>query len=586
MRTFIFPTAYRAKYKTANVNELLPVTFSETDIDRMLTQIAERMVRRGRSVSAWSQAKKPDLYELESRVHELQASNKITGFHGSKGRELLRGWLLATVVKTISKGKSRTGEKLDYIAPITAASYRSGLPRERQRHRRADEVVYYAMASELTSRNEPDFQNVMSELCKNTLGLGVDFGPTAGEPVYDNITPLDINTVFALRFIETFPQSQAEAKPKDIKLQQPAFTGAVAPMGRDLVSTFQIAAIEKWQSADVYTSLSAILSIRLLQLPLRMAIALRAALTGVESEDMFPKDKQIEELNSEYEWVNPLETYCDFTGRAGSVSDTLAKKCVGRDLDLLRGFFRDRMLVNALLAVGSSTHKAEISLLQKHQLVPFLYSIKDSDKVDIASSLLITQLSDSLIDAESGEVVDVESYESLQIITNSGKSNIEQLAELLAVGNERDGVEGLLKWYRTVSGLGSKTLSTGAQIVQGTIGARQTWKYALSEDMLVSLLDLCFIEDHGLEKDSAPRVRASLSAETLIFRLKSRFGILIAEPPKAFDTAETRAAAAQNLEAFLGVLRQLGCFMGLSDDFNAQYVTRPRSNGNARKKDS
>lgn len=586
MRTFIFPAAYRTKYKTANVNELLPVTFSETDIDRMLTQIAERMVRRGRSVAAWSQAKKPDLYELESRVKELQASNKISGFHGSKGRELLRGWLLATVVKTISKGKSRTGEKLDYIAPITAASYRSGLPRERQRHRRADEVVYYAMASELVSRNEPKFQNVLSELCKNTLGLGVDFGPTAGEPEYDNNTPLDINTVFALRFIETFPQSQAEAKPKEIRLQQPAFNGAVSPMGRDLVSTFQIAAIEKWQSADVYTSLSAILSLRLLQLPLRMAISLRAALTGLDSVDTFPKDKLIEELSSEYEWVNPLETYCDFTGQAGSVSDNLAKKCVSRDLDLLRGFFRDRMLINALLAVTSNTHKSEIAALQKHQLVPFLHSIKDSEKVDIASSFLISQLRDSLVDGESGEVSDLESYETLQLITNSGKTNIDQFAELLAIGNERDGVEGLLKWFRTVSGLGTNNIRTGAQIVQGTIGARQTWKYALSEDMLVALLDLCFVEDNGLQKDSAPRVRPSLSAETLIFRLKSRFGILIAEPPKAFDTAETRAAAAHNLEAFLGVLRQLGCFMGLSDDFNAQYVTRPRSSGNVRKKDS
>lgn len=584
MRMFVFPTSLRKeKYRSANVDELLPITFSETDINRMLTQIAERMVKSGRSVAAWSQAKMPDLYELDSRVSAMQSNSKLKGFSGNRGRDLIRGWLLATVVKTITKGKSRSGEKLDFIAPITAASYRSGLPRERQRHRGADEVVYYSMAGELATRGEPKFQHVLSGLCKETIGIGITFGETAGEPEYDNVTPLDINTVFALRFIETFPQSQAEARPAIVKLQFPAFTGSVAPMGRDLLSTFQIAAYEKWQVSEIYKSLTAILTIRLLQLPLRMAKSLRSVISENDYKDTLSPSESYADLTSERSWPNPLEMYCDFTGQAGSASDTLAKLSVARDLDLLRGFFRDRMLVKALLHVANGTHKSELSELEEHQLVPFLKSIMGSERVDIGAGLLLNNIEEKL---EEEANPDVESINTFQAINTSNRTNIQKFEELLAIANERDGVEGLLKWYRTVSGLSSTTNTTQTHVIQGTIGARQTWKYSLSDDMLVGLVDLCFAADEGLEKDEVPRMRNSITAETLIQRLKTRFGILISEPPADFDTPENRAAAAANLEAFLGVLRQLGCYLGLSDDFNAQYVTRPRIGNNSGKASS
>ena len=41
------------------------------------------------------------------------------------------------------------------------------------------------------------------------------------------------------------------------------------------------------------------------------------------------------------------------------------------------------------------------------------------------------------------------------------------------------------------------------------------------------------------------------------------------------DTAENRAAASANLEAFKYRLQLLGAFDGLSDDFSAQRVRNP-----------
>ena len=73
-----------------------------------------------------------------------------------------------------------------------------------------------------------------------------------------------------------------------------------------------------------------------------------------------------------------------------------------------------------------------------------------------------------------------------------------------------------------------------------------------------------------------PRARTRMPIADLLARLEQRFGILIEKPPTEFDSADGRAGAAENLEAFRRQLQLLGCFSGLSDDFSAQYVTQPR----------
>ena len=45
---------------------------------------------------------------------------------------------------------------------------------------------------------------------------------------------------------------------------------------------------------------------------------------------------------------NPLELYCDFTAVRGSASDELARQAVQRDLEVMRGFMADRLLLRSL----------------------------------------------------------------------------------------------------------------------------------------------------------------------------------------------------------------------------------------------
>jgi hypothetical protein len=87
--------------------------------------------------------------------------------------------------------------------------------------------------------------------------------------------------------------------------------------------------------------------------------------------------------------------------------------------------------------------------------------------------------------------------------------------------------------------------------------------------LMQALLLVCFTVAQG------SRIRPRMPISELLDTLRDRFGILIDHPPGTLDSADNRAAAAENFEAFKRRLRLLGCFDGLSDDFSAQYVRNP-----------
>lgn len=81
---------------------------------------------------------------------------------------------------------------------------------------------------------------------------------------------------------------------------------------------------------------------------------------------------------------------------------------------------------------------------------------------------------------------------------------------------------------------------------------------------------MVFVDEGG------QRTTSRLPIREVLARLEKRFGLLIASPPPDLDSADARAGAAENLAAFTQRMKLLGCYEGLSDDFSAQFVTRPR----------
>ncbi len=120
--------------------ELTLVELNDVDVDRLLPHLWELVVRLG--VPAPSRTD-PDAYH--SYLDALAGDERMVGFGDERGREFLDGWLRASVIRIGGKGRGHAEVQMDYVLPLTLASYRAGLPNTRTRHRRAERLAYKAM---------------------------------------------------------------------------------------------------------------------------------------------------------------------------------------------------------------------------------------------------------------------------------------------------------------------------------------------------------------------------------------------------------------------------------------------------------
>lgn len=593
MSKFVFPKGFRVEknLNSANVDELVGITFSETDIDRMLTRVSERMIKAGR-ISRTSRSKVDgklaDSFTLTELAEELANSSAIHGFKGAAGIEALEGWLRSSVVVVKGRGKSRKGEGIDYLAPITSAAYRTGFPKNAQRNRGADRIIYDLMASYLDTLGVPGHKQVLRHYCSSTIGQGVDFGDLPhNEPRFDGTSKLDLSQLFALRFIELFDTEGLDNKTDSEGFSGVAVPGALIPLGRDLVSLFQVMALDSekgkpWTVSDSFSALRSVIAIRLFQLPLRLGIALRSAFSDNQSSDLWSlaeSDEADELLRTT--WSNPLELYCDFTDVTNSVSETLARQSVARDLDMLRIFFRDRMLFRAIVQSGSQTSHRQMfpgdADAQKSRRAIFneVIRAKDDSEYHAGANWYLNAIESQLKD-DDGEASDPESLRILRESRSVFENPLVAFAQVLVSSREQEGVEGLIKWVKATGGLQTAGLPKGYALLRGHEGQRPTWKYRPAEELMLNLIDMCFITPPTSPGHPHAKAGKKLPLTKLLVRLRERYGILIDRPPTAFDDPESREAASQNLKAFTGFLRDAGLFQTLSDDFEGNEVSRPR----------
>lgn len=514
---------------------VLPVELNDTDIDRMLTRILEMAVKRGRYASS-----KVNPREYVRYLEALWKSEHLLGFDGNDGLNVLDGWIRASILREERVGLRREETQMGYIRPLTIAAYRSGLPKTASRNRRADALTYQSVWRVLGG-TENDTGRV-EKLFRDTFGTGVELGVGPWHaPRYDGESDVDIDTLLALRFLEGFVGSQ-NAQDTDKRLAPLPVPEAVDPLGRDLVAFLRQFG-PAMPVAEAFTHVSAIISLRLFQLPLITARVLRGLFSG-----------QTADLTS-----NPVEMYCDFVRRRGSSSDEVSRLCVVRDLEILRTFFRDRLLIRELgnVAAAGGTYPPEGA--DPSDVLAWYVSLKDDPEIAYGVGFqLNTILAAQDEGSEEQEFVD-------GLVRAQGLSKADKLAAVLVEGLRKRGLENQVKWFHTTGGI---TKSYG--VLAGTLRARSTWRYALSDEALTTLLCLCFTDADGQS------VHKRLPINEVLERLETRFGVLIDRPPADLDSAAARAGAAENLSAFTRQLQLLGCFEGLSDDFSAQFVTRPR----------
>jgi hypothetical protein len=396
------------------------------------------------------------------------------------------------------------------------------------------------MERHLLSQGLDKAEHRIRQLFVEAFGKGVDFGEFPHvNPSYDGHTEVDIETLLALRFLEGFRGSDKDSKARS--RIDPPVPQAVDPIGKDLIDYLSLYGTEV-PVAEAYSQVSALVSLRLFQLPLITARAVHLALAGHSLESS-----------------NPCDLYCDFSQQRGTPSDDLSRLCVQRDLEILRSFFGDRLLIRSLSEASELLPQRPELGDNAESRLRALAQLKDDPQIGMALSMKLAEIERELSAAEQ------EGREFIAAVRSSGLAPWEQLSAVLVEGLRKRGLENQVKWFWSTGGI---TKSYG--VLAGNQSKRSTWRYAPSDEALMMLLSMCFIESAGNGTASRLPIREVLR------RLDERFGILVDRPPIEFDSADARAGASQNLSAFTRRLQLLGCFQGLSDDFNAQFVTRPR----------
>jgi hypothetical protein len=539
--TIVIPKQLRSLEFT----ELTMVELNDIDIDRLMPHLWELIVKQGRLSAPPKDADDYDRY-----LDVLASSQCLQGFDDEQGRKVLDGWLRSSVVRIGAKGRGHVGSQMDYIQPLTIASYRAGLPKTR-RHRHAHTLIYDLLIEQLRLRGAEQPEKTLGAELKKAVGEGVVIGPPSRWlPEYDGQTPVDINALLSLYFLEGFDPGGALNTPHSFKSS--AVPAATSGLASDLLD-YMAAYGGKLPPSAFIDRFAALISLRLFQLPLRLARSVRHVIkTGEQSSDMLDATAR-----------NPLELYCDFTTVRGSASDELARQAVQRDLEIMQGFGADRLLLRSLYQAMPNLRKRGeeiMSLSMADCLVAMLRERRDP-MVSTYAIYSMQAIENETRDSAGGTDDDLD---FISTVMESELLPIDQLTTLLLEGLATKGLQNQARWFSSTGGI-----KKPYGLITGAVISRRSWRYAPSDDLLQAILLVCFTAANGT------RYLPRMPIARLLEILRDRFGILVDQPPASLNSADNRAAAAVNLEAFKRRLRLLGCFDGLSDDFSAQYVRNP-----------
>jgi hypothetical protein len=527
--------------------ELTLVDLNDMDVDRMLPQLWELIVKQGRLSSAPQGAE-----EYERHLDSLAADPRLSGFDDAQGTRVLDGWLRSSIVQMGAKGRDKSGTQLLYIRPLTIASYRASLPKVR-RNRNADILVYKLLLEEMGRRGVESPEKNLRMKLQGAVGTGITIGIDGDwMPSYDGTSEIDVNALLSLYFLDRFPDMRGP-KPPRYDYAGSAVPSATRGLAIDLLD-FLATYGGRLPAAAFVDRFAALISIRLFQLPPRVARVARHVLTtGEASADM--RDGYA---------PNPLELYCDFTRVRGSASDELSRQCVQRDMEITRGFLHDRLLLRslheALDMLDDEDYGARIKALPVSDRLVEMVGLRQDPGIGAFATIRMQS-----IKAETEKAGDTE--EDLELIATIRKAKmpaVDRLTALLVEGIGETGLKNQVKWFWNTGGI-----QKPYGLLTGSVQSRRSWRYAPSDDLLNALLLTCFTQRND------PRPKTQMTIRELLQVMEARFGILVDRPPTDFDSADNRAAAAANLEAFKRRLQLLGCFDGLSDDFSAQQVRNP-----------
>jgi DNA-directed RNA polymerase subunit F len=548
---------------TVKNDYVMPILFNDTDLNRMFALLFERCVKKGVVNPPRTKKDFADDGELNlesSLIPKLSKNPKMQGFDNPDGNEILLHWIRTSIIEFTTEGKTGKGEQVDYMRFLNIAGYRSGLPKSENRSstRNIDTTIFRSLVSYVKSLPdcEKPLQEIHEKVTRTSLAQGVDFEPAKQpweKPVFNEVDHIDINTLLQLRLLEHFEvKAIRAAKPgntnsQDLDIDSLPFNKPLVDLAKDFFHiTCSFAEVSAPELLSMYKS---IFVLRLYRLPILLAMNLQAVSDGIELQE------------------DSHQMFFDFTRSKNSSAYKLANESVLTDISRSSSIIRHFTTLNEARNMVLKNKSREAELLKKSpdEQVAYLYEFSKSEVASDKASEVVEEM--RKIHEEAGP----EGEESLEAIRELESENgFEHLINLILLDVQKGGLDGVRKWLSTVGGLRETVSANSVAILAGESRAVSTWHYSMSDSVLNTLMYLCFLNENGSIID-----RQEIALSDVLGKLRVRYGILINEPPAGFDSPEHHAAADENFTAFKSRIKQLGWFAGLSDDFDAQYISRP-----------
>ena len=538
-------------------DQLFSIEMNNFDVEMLLPALFW-LVRSGGK----DRGTRTDATNIQRYTTALGGHPQLKGFQGEEGHRLLNKWIRSSLIQTSTVGRKKSAEQIAYIRPLSFLCYKPSVPSSGSRLRQAHHFLYSLLNSHLRrqAKDQGASARHFDKIVRDTFAQGVtlnDGVSKGGE--YDGHTLLDLEVLLQLYYLDGFDASK-ESNRGGKEPPQPACHLAAAHLAQDVAGFLTVYA-RRVPTATLSKYLMALLNFELLIYTHRLMRA---------TNDLVVRNEVAAEFRPDAKSLSPLDLYVDMTQVRGSRSDQIALACVNRDFEEQENFFRSRLMLRTLHSYVEENGDIRPRLRQKlgGEYITALWAVRDNEDVrsDARSDLRdIRKIFRGDDDEEENIPADVRA-----ILDHPDLDNLSRLVEILVLVQRKYGMSNLSKWIADIGGLRRQD-----GLLRGNTKGRRIWRYVMSDTLLETLVQLAVISPEAQimsgerEWKCEPR---SITLSAFLTFLRDRFGLLIDTPPPFDSSSEATAAAKENFAALKQRLRQMGLFMDLSDDFNAQRI--------------
>jgi hypothetical protein len=542
-------------------DRVMPIEMNTFNVDVLLPSVFFKVVSDGQS---WGRLPN-DSTKIGDYVTALAGHPHVSGFEGPEGARLLNRLVRTSLVEISRRGTSKV-EQIESVTAYTLLAFKPGFPVHHSNTRRVETLIHRMMADQVRGGGS------LRALFEHIFGDGLTLrGGAEPNGTYDGQTELDTLTLLSIAFLDGFaPTGIRPVKERPSREACPAVAGRMARDLRRYLEAYR----DRMPIEALTYHLKALINFELFSYSLHL---FNAVVELVEEPNQLPAAMR--------QPLQPasFDVYLDFTGAATGLSREMAAACVRRDLELVNRFVRANLTLRQLdryahrlrgdrrvgQLVGDALADDEGGPAFLQSLLLLLDEPAVSFRIDAAAQHdedLIHEA--NAIDARENDDESERQHHEATRIAEPAESDFERIILLLDEGQRTGIARNVTQWYWSVGGL-----QKPHGIMTGSLRSRQSWRYAPSNDLLATLVQLAAVDIPRWDKDEpAPQ---PIRLQEFLEWLEMRFGIVIDRPSEGFAGADYVAAAQENLRAMLRRLRQMGVFRDLSDDFTVQRLIPP-----------